>query len=121
MRTYGHIVVLGTVLSAAGLGCSTASRNPFVSQADARINIEVTNFAFEDATLYATWSGGRIRLGTVTGTRTAEFILPWDRNEVLRIEIDLLASERCITRGVSVRPGDVILLEIQPGLRNCGF
>ena len=98
MRKYGRIAVLGIVLTGTGLGC-TASRgaDPFISQADARINIEVSNFAFEDATLYATWNSGRRRLGIVTGTQTATFMIPWDRNEVLRIEIDLLASARCTT------------------------
>ena len=121
MRKYGRIAVLGIVLAGAGLGCSVAQGSPFVSQEDARINIEVTNFAFEDATLYAAWSGGRRRLGIVTGTQTAEFMIPWDRSEVLRIEIDLLAYGRCTTRPISVSPGDVILLEIQPGLRTCGL
>ncbi len=113
--------MLGIVLAGAGLGCSVATGSPFVSQEDARINIEVTNFAFEDATLYATWIGGRRRLGIVTGTQTARFMIPWDRNEELRIEVDLLASDRCTTRPLSVSPGDVILLEIHPGLRTCGL
>ena len=122
MRKYGRIAVLGIVLTGAGLGC-TASRgaDPFISQADARINIEVTNLAFEDATLYATWRGGRRRLGIVTGAQTANFMIPWDWNEELRIEIDLLASARCTTRPILVSPGDVVLLEIQPELRTCGL
>lgn len=121
MREYGLIAVLGVVLSGAGLGCSTTSRSPFVSAEDARINIEVTNFAFEDATLHVSWSGRRRRLGIVIGTQTAEFILPWDAIEEIRIEIDLLAYGRCTTRAVLASPGDVILLEIHPALRTCGL
>ena len=119
MRKYRRIAILGIMLSSAGLGCSVSRESPFVSQDDARINIEVTNFAFEDATLYAFWPGKRVRLGIVTGTRTGEFMFPWDSSDMLRIEIDLLASDRCTTRPISVSPGDVILLEIHPGLRTC--
>ena len=76
----GRIAVLCVVLTGAGFGCSGGRGSPFVAQEDARINIEVINHGFQDVTLHALWSGQRRRLGTVSGTRTANFMLPWDRS-----------------------------------------
>jgi hypothetical protein len=114
MRTYGRITVLLMALSGAGLGCT--ARTPFVAAEDARINIEVINHGFQDATLYALWSNQRRRLGTVSGTRTANFMVPWTFSDLLRIEIDLLAGEKCTTVPIVTDPGDIILLEIDSRL-----
>ena len=118
--TAGRIAALGIVV--AGFGCAGGrDRSPFIAQEDARINIEVINHGFQDATLHAIWSGRRVRLGTVTGTGTANFMLPWDRSLELRIEIDLLAGGECTTRPIWADPGDIILLEVQTYLRYCGM
>ena len=121
VRKYGCIAVLGIVLSSSGLGCGTTARTPFIAQEDARLNIEVINHGFEDATLHVIAAGQRIRLGTATGATTAEFMLPWDTSLEIHIEIDLLASGSCNTRSIWADPGDTILLEIQQGLRGCGY
>lgn len=105
-----RLVVLGTVLTIAS-GC--AAKSPFISQEDARIVIEVINHNFQDATVHAHWTGKRQRLGTVTGTRTANFMIPWERPVELQLEIDLLAGGGCLTRPIWADPGDIILLEIQ--------
>ena len=117
----GRIAVLSVVLASAGLGCAASARTPFIAQEDARIQIEVINHGFQDATLQAVWTGKRVRLGTVTGTRTANYILPWDRSLEFRIEIKLLAGPGCMTREIWADPGDIIVLEIQSGLRYCGM
>ena len=116
----GRIAVLCVVLIGAGLGCAS-TRSPFIAQEDARINIEVINHGFQDVTLHAIWSGQRVRLGRVSGTRTANFMLPWDWTVGLRIHIDELAGRECTTREIWANPGDIILLEIQSGLRYCGL
>jgi hypothetical protein len=108
----GRVLALGVVLAGAGLGCSTR-RTPFVSQEDARLNIEIINHNFQDVTVFANWSGVRKRLGTVSGTRTARYMLPWDRSLELQLELDMLASPGCITRPIWANPGDVIVLEVQ--------
>jgi len=121
VRKYGRIAVFGMVLSSSGLGCGTTARTPFVAQQDARLNIEVINRAFEDATLHVIAVGRRIRLGTATGATTATFMVPWDTSLEIQIEIDLLASYSCATRPIWADPGDTILLEIEQGLRHCGY
>ena len=121
MRKYGRITVFGILLASSGLGCGTTANTPFTAQEDARINIEVANHGFEDATLHVVAAGRRIRLGTATGATTANFMLPWEASLELYLEIDLLAGGNCTTRSIWVDPGDHILLEIQQGLRGCGF
>ena len=121
VRNYGRIAVLGIVLTGSGLGCGTTANTPFTSQEDARINIEVINHGFEDATLHVIASGRRIRLGTAIGATTANFMLPWDASLEIHIDIDLLASGSCSTRSIWADPGDHIVLEIEQGLRGCGF
>ena len=105
--------MLGIVLSGAGLGCSNFSRTPFVDQGDARINIEVVNLNFQDATLYALWTGQRRRLGIVTIGKDGRFMLPWPTSNELRIEIDLLAGINCTTESILAQPGDVIVVQIR--------
>ena len=118
--TAGRIAVLGIVV--AGFGCGGGrGRSPFIGQEDARINIEVINHGFQDATLHLVWTGQRRRLGIVTGTRTANFMVPWSFSDMIQIEIRLLAGRGCTTRQIWADPGDIIFLEIQSGLRYCGL
>ncbi len=112
----GRIAVLCVLSAVAGFGCRSSggsnggSGTPFVSQGDARIRVEVENIGYWNATLYAIWPGRRLRLGTVTGTRTSNFVLPWDRSLEFRVEIDLLAGPSCLTREIWADPGDIIVL-----------
>ncbi len=117
----GRIALLGVVLTGAAFGCAKSRPAPFTSQADARINIEVVNLGFEEITIYAHWLGQRRRLGTVGGTNTAEFLLPWDWTDELRIRIEVLAGPECMTRPIFASPGDHIFLEVQQFLRYCGL
>ena len=116
----GRTAVLCMVLAAASFGCST-QRSPLGDPAEARIQIEVLNRNFQDATIHAIWPGNRRRLGTVIGITTAEYRLPWTFSAVLQIEIDLLAGLGCTTRGIIANPGDIIVVEIDAQFRYCGL
>ncbi len=118
----GRIAGFAIVLAVSGFGCAgRGAESPFVAQEDARIHIEVINHGFQTATLHAVWIAKRIRLGTVNGTRTANYMVPWPQGDVIRIEIKLLAGPSCITREIWAEPGVTIVLEIQSGLRYCGM
>ena len=114
----GRLALLTVVLAGAGFGCGTSSPpSPFASPEDQRIVIEVINHNFLDVTLHALWGGRRIRLGTINGTQQASFRLAWHGNELLRLEIDQLAGEECVTDLISANPGEIIFLEIPSLLR----
>ncbi len=116
-RTFavGRMWVVAVVLVVAIGGCSTR-QSPFISQQDARLNVEVINHNFQDVTVFANWLGVRRRLGTVAGTRTANYMIPWDRAIQVHFELDILASPGCITRPLWANPGDFIVLEVQSRL-----
>ena len=112
-----RVAVLAVVLAGASLGCAARTESPFGSGAAERLDIEVLNRSFLDATLYAVWPGKRIRIGSVSGTRSASFRLPWDGTELLQIEIDQLAGSSCITEPIMAVGGEVIFIEIPAQLR----
>ena len=100
-------------------GCATSKTpkegNPFSQDLAERneIQIQVKNFNFGDATVWALIRDGRrTRLGYVTGKTDAVFTLPWRFSEPLRLEFDLLADVRCVTEQIMVDPGDILELQI---------
>jgi hypothetical protein len=55
-------------------------------------------------------------LGTVGGTLTVNYTLPWDRSLLLHFRIDLLAGPNCTTSQIWADPGDIIIVEVDPRL-----
>lgn len=77
------------------------------------IQIQVRNFNFSDATVWAlVRDGRRIRLGVVTGKSDEVFTLSWKFSEPMRMEFDLLADVRCVTEELVVDPGDILEMQI---------
>ena len=109
----GRIAGLAIVLAVSGFGCASRGEgSPFVATADQRLRIEVNNIGFTDVTLHLVWPGQRKRLGTVVGTKTQLYTLPWSTSDLVQIEVDLLAGSECATRQIWADPGDIIVLEI---------
>ena len=107
------------LVSGAIWGCGGGSnvRNPFEADQEL-VHIQVLNRNFADATLHSVVTGSRRRLGRVNGHGSATFRLDWPHTRPLRIEIDLLAGQSCVTRELNVVPGDVVQLQIEPNLRS---
>ena len=101
-------------------GCATGKTkpvdgNPFSQELAERneVQIQVRNFNFSDATVWAVVRDGRrTRLGYVTGKTDAVFTMPWTFSEPLRLEFDLVADVRCVTEQIMVDPGDILELQI---------
>ena len=103
---------LACVLLLSSCATSTAD-DPFGGRAgDGTIEVEALNLNFNDATLYAIRMGQRIRLGIVTGAKSKMFTVRWPTSQPLRVEIRLLAGERCVTSEILADPGDRIYIEI---------
>lgn len=120
----GSLRILLVTAALLGAGCSsgaTARPSPFSEAAGERelIQIDVLNNNFSDATLWAVVEDSRrIRLGSVTGKTDASFRIPWRFSETLRIEIDMVAGPRCVTRPIVTDPGDILQLEIDSVFTN---
>lgn len=119
MYRWSTAILSCALLFASGCAAPRAG-SPFevAAEGDRSIRIEVRNFNFADATLYARRGAERIRMGVVTGKTDRTFDLPWPVSYPLQVEIDLLAGERCTTRPRSVEPGEIILIQIQVAIAN---
>jgi hypothetical protein len=113
LRSLAFALVL--VLPAA---CSSAPE-PETSTAPvrARTVVQVENRNFYDMQVYAVRFGERQRLGLATGNRTSTFELPsnWlDTGGTIQFVASPVGSERVAwTEQVSVRPGDVVRLQVR--------
>ena len=108
--------ILCMVLAGASFGCATSRNSPLIGSGEERIQVQVENRSFEDATIHAIWPGNQIRLGTVSGTLTTNYTLPLDRSVLLHFKIDLFAGPECTTSEIWADPGDIIVLEIDTRL-----
>lgn len=113
-------VLLGAALvvgcAGGGGGIRAEATDPFSGDAGERgeLRIEVQNYNFSDARIYAVVRDADRRfLGRVTGKRDATFTLRWTLPQPFRLEIDLLAGPRCLTRQIMADPGDVLDLRIE--------
>ena len=123
MRALARLAIaVSLTLPLATTGCGTFLDSKLFGETGPReqIRIEVTNFNFNDATLHALHGGDRHRLGTAPGKGFMVFTMEWRRSEPLQIEIDILAGDRCLTRALTVDPGDEISLQIQEDPRRTG-
>ena len=112
----GRMTILSMVLAGVSFGCAPSLNSPFVDVSEETVQIQIDNRGFDDATVHAIWPGRRIRLGTVSGTLSANYTLSLDRSVLLQFEIDLLAGPECITPQIWADPGDIIVVEIDARL-----
>ena len=124
-RTRPTLLTLALIaLSGCATGGATPAADPFAAGGSERqfVQIDVMNNNFADAPLWAVVQASRpIRLGNVTGKTESRFNLPWRFSLPLRLEIDMVAGPRCLTRPITVDPGDVLLLEIQSVFRETAY
>lgn len=109
------IWLLGATALVLGACASGRAQSPFGSERDS-VELQVQNDNFSDATLHAFRGGERIRIGIVTGHTGETFQIDWRFTMPLRVEIDLLAGGRCVTRPLQVDPGDELYLRIESQL-----
>ncbi len=121
LLSYSFLLFAGLALGACGPKARTVG-DPFQGGIrDETIRIHVTNLNFMDATLWAVTTGSRKKLGILTGKREEVYTIPWDFSTDLRIEIDLLASGKCLTEALPVSPGEDIELIIDLEFANSRY
>ncbi len=106
---------LGLFLLAAGLGttgCSTggSSGNPGPAvtpeTAGEGVQLEVKNEQRMEADIWVFVDGHSRRLGRVESFSEGNFLIPMDRARRLRLEFRLFGGPTCVTREVSMLPGE---------------
>ena len=110
-RSAGGIVVLSAALLA---GCAGRPDTGFMERrVSSDIQLTVQNNDFNDARVYAIWSGsGRTRVGLVTGKTSETFKIQWKSN-VVRIEADFIAGGSFAADPIDVNEGDHLELVIR--------
>lgn len=96
-------------------GCGTArsTSSPFDSGGPGRVTLEVQNDNWQQVSLRVDTRAGQIYLGRVEGETRETFVFSLDVAQEIAIQVDVLAGGRCLTRRITVDPGDVLDLQIR--------
>ena len=99
-----RILVLAATMAVAGCIWKSRPSNPFTQGGSEAIRLVARNHNFHQVTLKAL---GRVqrRIGIVPGNSRETFTIDWPGEEVLIIEIDLLAGGSYSTNAISLSPG----------------
>lgn len=73
------------------------------------LTVEVRNYNFYDATIYAFHGGERLRLGMAQGKTNTNFTFRWDLGD-LRFIIDFIGAGELVGESLPVYPGDELIL-----------
>ena len=103
---YGTAVIAMTLACGGHAGPSVAPEIPYRD-----LTVEVRNYNFYDATIYAWDAGERLRLGMAQGKSTTNFTFRWDLGDV-RFIIDFIGAGELVGESLPVEPGDDLLLII---------
>jgi hypothetical protein len=101
---YGIALVF---LTGACAGHNDPSAAPALRQRE--LTVEVRNYNFYDATIYAWDSGERLRLGMAQGKSTTTFTFRWDLGDV-RFVIDFIGAGELLGERLAVDAGDDLVL-----------
>jgi hypothetical protein len=109
---------LAAALLLAGLPACHHSSEPAVdAPTPARTVLRVINRNFYDFTIYLVRYGDRVRLGLATGNGTTTFEFPsqFVQSGAVQFEANPVGGTGPgFTEQLSVRPGDVVTVQIQP-------
>jgi hypothetical protein len=109
---------LAATLCLAAMPACHRSHEPEVeAPAPARTVLRVINRNFYDFTIYLVRYGDRVRLGLATGNGTSTFEFPsqFVQSGAVRFEANPVGGTGpAFTQEISVRPGDLVTVQIQP-------
>jgi len=111
------LCTLSVALLAGGCGGSASPPAPAAPvDLSTVLTITVRNDQLDEATVWLWIDGRRQRLGSVRGTLNETFYHPMTRVSQVHMEFDLTLGEHCVTRDVSLGPGDNIEARIPTNL-----
>ena len=100
----------GAALLLMASGCGGRGGPPVAPEMRSRdLTVEVRNYNFYDATIYAWDAGERVRLGMAQGKSTTNFTFRWDLGNV-RFIIDFIGAGELVGELLPVDPGDDLIL-----------
>jgi hypothetical protein len=117
-RFFPLLIAAGPVLVPSLSACGGGQTESAVAP-DAKAELEVRNQGFADMTIYAiSATGGRVRLGMVSGNSTQRLALPSylvRGGQSLRFLADPIGGNQSpVTEQLLVAPGETVVLTIPP-------
>ncbi len=97
--------------------CHHAASSEAGTPTPARTVLRVVNRNFYDFTIYLVRFGDRVRLGLATGNNTTMFEFPsqFVQTGAVQFEANPVGGNGpAFTEQISIRPGDVVTVQIQP-------
>lgn len=117
-RSLIPVLVAATAVLAGACGSATAGNTPsFDGSGDAGLTVTIRNQRTEEIRLWVWIDGQRRRLGSVQSVQTRTFRTRLDRVAEVRLEFDVTLGSHCITRTVSLEPGNRLDITIPINLR----
>jgi len=99
------VVVCLIATACGGRGGQRDLPNPFTSDDD-EVLLTIHNHDFKNANVYAHWTGGRDRVGTVPGMTSETFTFRW-RDEEVSLGIEFIGNtDGYRTQRIDVTQGD---------------
>lgn len=115
------LLALPLLAGCASSSGSAGAEDPFGGgEQPEMLEIEIQNNDTNEATIWVLSSSGRERLGRVRGHQSRVFEVRWSRSRRLRLEIDFLAGDTCVTNDIQALPGERIHLNILSGQTSRG-
>lgn len=115
--THRALVLAAALLLGALPACHHAAPPETEAPTPARTVLRVVNRNFYDFTIYLVRFGDRVRLGLATGNQTSTFEFPSQFVQTGPVQFEahpVGGRGRAYTEQLSVLPGDVVTVEIQP-------
>ena len=106
VRNVCATTALAVLVSACGGGVAAPPPEPFDGDLSTVLTIEIRNQQLEDARVWLIVDGQRQTLGSVRGNRNETFYHPMDGVRSVHMEFDITLGPRCLTRDVTLGPGD---------------
>jgi hypothetical protein len=106
VRSVFATAALAMMASACGGGTASPPPEPFSGDISTVLTIEIQNQQLEDARVYLIVDGQRERLGSIRGNQSETFHVPMEGIRSVHMEFDITLGPHCVTRDVTLGPGD---------------
>ncbi len=110
VRALSAAVVLSAVCASCGTSREEGAESAPVPRLE--VTLQVRNYNYLQARIFARSGGYRERLGTVESGAERSFAFSWPHGD-LQVEVSLISVPSTLTEPMPVLPGDTLQLEIQ--------
>ena len=113
------VLAVGLSVLACSTGGNSGSADPSVTAEGPRegVELEVKNEQRVEVDIWVRVDGAPQRLGRVNSFGEGTFLIPIDRARVLRLEFRIFGGATCVTREVSMLPGESVSYTIPTEIR----